>query len=296
MRERLVASATIAAISVMIAVATWTGGAAAPATDRRADMPAGQAANTNVDVELVLAVDVSYSMDPDEQALQREGYVAALTSPEFLNALRSGMHGRIAVTYFEWAGVADQRVVLPWRLVDGPATAKAVADEIVAAPYRRAYRTSISGALLFAAPLFDSSGYRGIRRVIDVSGDGSNNQGPPVAIVRDEVLTKDVTINGLPIMLKRAMPGSIDLDDLDVYYEDCVIGGPGAFVVPIKERAQFKDATRTKLVLEIAGLMPKPRATSVPDVVPAAAEAPRISCTIGERMWQQRWGGGRDYN
>src|SRR5438105_2809634 len=111
----------------------------------------------DVDVELVLAVDVSYSMDPDEQALQREGYVFALTSPEFLNALKDGVHGRIAVTYFEWAGFTDQKIVVPWRVIDGPASARAVADEIARAPYRRAYRTSISGALTFAMPLFAGS-------------------------------------------------------------------------------------------------------------------------------------------
>src|SRR5215475_12235633 len=105
---------------------------------------------TDVDVALVLAVDVSYSMDPDEQALQREGYVAALTSQEFLTALRQGMHGKIAVTYFEWAGVSDQKIVLPWRLIDGWDRAATVASEIARAPYRRAYRTSISGALTFA--------------------------------------------------------------------------------------------------------------------------------------------------
>src|SRR5262249_62289365 len=187
------------------------------------------AATTNVDVELVLAVDVSYSMDPEEQALQREGYVAGLPSNEFLNALRNGMHGRVAIAYFEWAGSSDQRVVVPWRLVDGPATAKSFTDAIMAASYRRAYRTSISGALTFATPLFNESGYRGIRRVIDVSGDGTNNQGPPVAIVRDEVIAKGFTINGLPIMLKRPNIGSMDIDNLDVYYEDFVIGRPPPF-------------------------------------------------------------------
>src|SRR5215813_7264406 len=130
-----------------------------------------------VDVELVLAVDVSYSMDPDEQALQREGYVGALKSQEFLDALKHGTHGRIAVTYIEWAGVTDQKILLPWRLIDSAASAAAVADEIAHAPYRRAYRTSISGALTFATAQFGTSGYRGIRRIIDVSGDGANNQG-----------------------------------------------------------------------------------------------------------------------
>ena len=243
----------------------------------------------DVDLELILAVDVSYSMDPDEQALQREGYILGLTSPEFLSALKQGAHGRIAITYFEWAGIADQKVVVPWRLIDGAATAKAFTDEIAAAPYRRAYRTSISGALLYASPLFDANPFHGVRRTVDVSGDGVNNQGPPVTTIRDELLAKTVTINGLPIMLKRPMAASMDIENLDVYYEDCVIGGPGAFVVPIKEREHFKDATRTKLVLEVAGRTPPAR------VVPVTSEAPRISCMIGERMWQYRWGG-QDFN
>ena len=243
----------------------------------------------DVDVELILAVDVSYSMDPDEQALQREGYVSALTSPEFLNALKSGIHGRIAITYFEWANANDQKIPLPWRLIDGPATAGTVAEEIGRAPYRRAYRTSIAGALLFGSRLFESSGHRGIRRVIDVSGDGTNNEGPLIVPTREAVVANGITVNGLPIMLKKPQPGSIDIEDLDIYYEDCVIGGPGAFVVPIKEREKFKDAVRTKLVLEVAGRTPAAR------MMPAAAQAPRISCTIGERMWQQRWGNGLDY-
>jgi len=237
-----------------------------------------------VDVELVLAVDVSYSMDPDEQALQREGYIKAITSREFMQALREGAHGKIAITYFEWAGIRDQRIVVPWRLIEGPESAEAVAQEIARAPYRRSSRTSISDALLFAAPLFDGSGYRGLRRVIDVSGDGANNQGAFVATTRDEVVAKGITINGLPIMLKRPMTWTMDIPNLDVYYEDCVIGGPGAFVVPIRERAKFIEAIRTKLVLEIAGRTPAPR------LMPASAKAPRVSCTIGERLWQERWG------
>ncbi len=243
------------------------------------------AAGADVDVELVIAVDVSYSMDPDEQALQREGYILGLTSAEFLNALQQGVHGKIAVTYFEWAGAADQKVVVPWRIVDGPAAARAFTDEIAAAPYRRAYRTSISGALHFALPLLEKSGFHGLRRVIDVSGDGVNNQGDVVTIVRDAVLERGITINGLPILLKPPSFASMDIDDLDIYYEDCVIGGPGAFVIAIRRRDQFREATRTKLVQEIAGRETTPR------VIRAAADKPRISCTIGERMWQQRWGG-----
>jgi hypothetical protein len=277
----------------MLAVATWAaavgfGGWCGVGARPFAAIPTATA-DMDVDVELVLAVDVSYSMDPDEQTLQREGYVTALRSREFLDALQHLTLGRISLIYIEWAGVSDQKILVPWRLIDSPESAAAVADEIARAPYRRAYRTSISGGLAFAAAQLESSPYRG-RRVIDVSGDGANNQGPPVVGVRDEVVAKGTTINGLPIMLKAPTPGSVDIDNLDIYYEDCVMGGPSAFVVPIKERDQFKAATRTKLVLEIADrkLPPRVRLTST--------EAPRISCTIGERLWQQRWGNGTDFN
>jgi hypothetical protein len=267
-----------------IAIAACSAGGAAP---RYADLPGrSPPGSVGVDVELVIAVDISYSMDFDELRLQRDGYVEALASSEFLNALKQGMHGKVAVTVVEWAGVNDQRIVLPWRLIDGPPSAQAVAAELAAAPVRRAFRTSISGALLFSAPLFEGNGFTGIRRVIDVSGDGTNNQGPLVALTRDEVVAKGITINGLPIMLKEPQPGSIDIKELDIYYEDCVIGGPGAFVVPIREREKFKEAIRTKLVLDIADR------SNMPRVIPASAENPRISCTIGEQMWQRRWGGG----
>jgi hypothetical protein len=255
---------------------------AAPTPPKFADT---RASAVPVDVELVIAVDSSYSMDPEEQALQREGYVLALTSKEFLQALRQGAHGKIAVTYFEWAGHTDQKIVMPWRMIDGPESADAVAAEISRAPYRRASRTSISGALRFAKPLFDDSGYKGLRRVIDVSGDGANNSGPLVHLTRDDVLAAGITINGLPIMLKRPNSGTMDIEELDVYYEDCVIGGPGSFVIPIREREKFIEATRTKLVLEIAGRQPEPR------IVPVSSRSPRISCTVGERIWQERWGG-----
>jgi hypothetical protein len=237
-----------------------------------------------VDVELVLAVDISFSMDPDEQELQREGYIHAITSNEFLRAVKDGIHGKIALTYFEWANSTERRVIVPWRVIDGPEAADSFAAEIARAPYRRSSRTSVSGALLFGAALFENSGYKGIRRVIDVSGDGANNNGPLVAPTRDEVLEKGIVINGLPIMLKGPLGPGVDIDALDIYFEDCVIGGPGAFVIPIKERGKFKEATRTKLVQEIAAVPPEPR------VIPASASAPRISCTIGEQIWMQRWG------
>jgi Protein of unknown function (DUF1194) len=276
MRRRM---AIIALVAVLAAALIGLGVAAPGGPQQLAQRGAG---GIPVDVELVLAVDVSYSMDPDEQALQREGYMAAMTSMEFMRALREGMHGKIAMTYFEWAGVHHRQIIVPWRLIDGPESADAFSADVGRARYTRASRTSVSGALEFGAMLFESSGYRGIRRVIDVSGDGVNNNGPLVTETRDEVLAKGITINGLPIMIKRPNPSTMDIGELDVYFEDCVIGGPGAFVIPIRERGQFKEAIKTKLLLEIAGRMPK--------VVPVAAREPRVSCTIGERLWQQRWG------
>jgi hypothetical protein len=271
----------IVAMAAALAAAALVGlGIAAPRGLQLAQQGAG--GGVPVDVELVLAVDVSYSMDPDEQALQREGYMAAITSTEFMRALRQGMHGKIAMIYFEWAGVHHRQVIVPWRVIDGPESADAFSADIGRARYTRASRTSVAGALEFGAMLLEGSGYRGVRRVIDVSGDGVNNNGPLVTVVRDEVVAKGITINGLPIMLKRPNPSTMDIDQLDVYFEDCVIGGPGAFVIPIREREQFKHAIKTKLILEIAG--------GVPKVMPAAATEPRVSCTIGERLWQQRWG------
>ena len=237
-----------------------------------------------VDVELVLAVDVSYSMDMDELAVQREGYAQAIVSKEFLQALKSLPNGRISVTYFEWAASSDQKIIIPWRLIDGPETADAVADEILKTPIRRASRTSISGAIYFALPLFEADPYRGLRRVIDISGDGPNNNGAPVIGARDMALSKGITINGLPIMVKEPSYSTMDIENLDWYYEDCVIGGPGSFVVSIKDRDKFKEAIRTKLLLEVAGRTPERR------IVPVAEREPRVSCLIGEKIWQDRWG------
>ena len=238
----------------------------------------------SVDIELVLAVDVSYSMDMDELAIQREGYAQAIVSKEFLQALKSGPNGKISVTYFEWAASSDQKIIIPWRVIDGPETADAVANEIMKTPIRRASRTSISGAIYFAMPLFDENPHRGLRRVIDISGDGPNNNGGPVVAARDAALEKEIVINGLPIMVKEPSYSTMDIDNLDFYYEDCVIGGPGSFVVTIKDREKFKEAIRTKLLLEVAGRTPER------PIVPVAGKEPRVSCLIGEKIWQDRWG------
>ena len=238
----------------------------------------------SVDIELVIAVDISYSMDLDELAVQREGYALAIVSKEFLQALKNGPNSKIAVTYFEWSASTDQKIIIPWRVIDGPETADAVANEIMKTPVRRGSRTSISGAIYFAMPLFDENPHRGLRRVIDISGDGPNNNGAPVTGARDAALEKGIVINGLPIMVKEPSYSTVDIDDLDLYYEDCVIGGPGSFVVSIKDREKFKEAIRTKLLLEVAGRRSERR------VVPAAEKEPRVPCLIGEKLWQDHWG------
>ena len=238
-----------------------------------------------VDLELVLAVDVSYSMDKEMLAIQREGYAQAIASREFLEALKNGPNGKISVTYFEWAASSDQKIIIPWRMIDGPETADAVAGEIMKMPIRRASRTSISGAIKFAMRLFDENPHRGMRRVIDISGDGPNNNGPPVVAARDAALEKGVIINGLPIMVKEPPPGATDfIEDLDLYYEDCVTGGPGAFVMTIKDRDKLKEAIRTMLVREVAGLAPeRPN-------IPSTGKEKRVSCLIGEELFQRIWG------
>jgi len=234
----------------------------------------------SVDIELVIGVDVSRSMDTEELVVQREGYAQAIVSKEFLQALKTGPNRRLAVIYFEWSASNDQKIIMPWRLVDGPESADAVAAEITRAPIRVGSRTSISGAINFAMPLFDENPYRGLRRVIDISGDGANNEGGPVTDARDAALKKGITINGLPIMLKGTSPSMMDIDDLDLYYEDCVIGGPDSFVLAIRDREKLKAGIRTKLVLEVARRMPEHR------IVPVAEKEPRVPCLIGEKIWR----------
>jgi hypothetical protein len=248
-----------------------------------ASPPTSAADDQPVDLELVLAVDVSMSMDMDEQRLQRDGYVAALRDPEIIAAIRSGLHGRVAVTYVEWAGTSHQRVVVPWTLVEGEAAAQALADKLAAVPLGRTHRTSISGALDFSSRLFDRNGFDGMRRIVDVSGDGANNHGVPVTLVRDTLVRAGISINGLAIMIHRGGGfGSLfDIARLDDYYEACVIGGESAFVLSVTDKREFATAIRRKMILEIAGRPPA--------IVPAAFVAPQepIDCLIGEKLWQQ---------
>jgi hypothetical protein len=236
----------------------------------------------DVDLELVLAVDVSRSMDPTEQDLQKSGYVAALQHSEVIAAIRAGFLGRIAVTYVEWAGPGSQTVIAPWTVIEDEESARALAQTISGRPVSYLRGTSISGALAYTASLFDGNGFRGARQVIDVSGDGPNNMGFPVLQARDAVLERGITINGLPIMLHADYFGGYSIRELDIYYEDCVIGGPGAFLITVENIDRIAEAIRRKLVLEIAG---QPAL-----IMPAQFEErpPRIDCLIGEKL-RRRW-------
>ncbi len=240
-------------------------------------------AREEVDVALVLAVDISYSMDLDELALQRAGYVEALRSPEVHKAIANGATGRIALVYYEWAGLNIQHLLVPWRLIDSAEAAMAFADELSRQPIRRGQRTSISGAIDFGMQLLDEAPAQPMRRVMDISGDGPNNSGRSVTSARDEAVGKGISINGLPVMVKP--PGYLDISDLDAYYEDCVIGGRNAFVIPIKSREQFAQAIRTKLIMEISDLPQPPLGLIKP-----VQNKPRPSCTIGEDMFRNRMG------
>lgn len=241
-------------------------------------------ARTEVDLALVIAVDISYSMDTDEQELQREGFAEAFRSPLVDDAIRHGMLGRIAVTYMEWAGSADQHVIISWTILDNSESLMALADRIASTPLRRAQRTSVSGAIDGAMRLFEISDVEATRMVIDVSGDGTNNQGRPVTQARDEAVAGGITINGLPIMLKT--PGALDAPDLDLYFRDSVIGGPGAFMVLAREKTQFQEAIKTKIILEVSGVEPSPH----PLVQQTQGAPGRADCMIGETEWRNRTG------
>lgn len=247
-------------------------------------------AQTPVDVELVLAVDVSRSMDMDEQRLQRAGYVAAFRDPAVQAAIAGGIHGRIAVTYVEWAGTGLNTIVVPWSIITGEADANAFADRLAVPTPSRIRRTSISGAIALGQFELETNEAVGLRRVIDISGDGPNNEGAPVTVARDAAVARGITINGLPLILKP--PSAWGIEELDIYYEDCVIGGPGAFLITVRDPENFTEAIRRKLILEIAGVGPADRPT-LHRAQFAAPHAPRIDCMIGERIRRERerdWG------
>lgn len=246
------------------------------------------AADMEVDVQLVLAVDVSRSMAPTELEIQRRGYAEALTSDEVISAIRKGLLGHVAITYIEWAGNYSQRTIVDWTLISNADEAHAFAEKLTADFNTAMRRTSISGALEFAANLFDDNGFKSHRRIIDVSGDGPNNQGRPVLAARQETLNRGIVINGLPLMTREGMGTQFGLDDLDEYYRHCVIGGPRAFVVPVLSWDQFPAAVRQKLILELA----QPDDSPVMKASYSTVSEHGYDCMIGEKIWErirQQW-------
>ncbi len=254
-----------------------------------------------VDLELVIATDVSYSIDEDEALLQREGVAAAFRSKEIIRAIGSGFLRKIAVAYIDYSSSIHNRIVIDWRVVRDRKSAQDFAASLLKAPPTFGRRTSISDAIELAAQMIATNAYEGTRRVIDVSGDGPNNWGRLVDRVRDETAARRITINGLPIVNDRGgFVSRYYLPDLDLYYRGCVIGGPGAFIVVARNFKDFARAIRKKLILEIAGVPPRlpPRARGL--IRKASAHrgrpAPRFGyvykkgCDIGERMRNNYWG------
>lgn len=234
---------------------------------------------TQLDVALVIAVDVSSSMESDEQGLQREGFVNAFRSTLVHEAIENGPNGRIAVTYVEWSGVRDQRIIVPWTIIDSPEKAVSFSNQLAYQPLRQAGMTSISGIIDHSRKLFEQLGGAPVRRVIDISGDGPNNDGRHVADARDEAVADGIVINGLPIMFRRAF-GSTELEDLDLYFRECVIGGIGSFVLPLHDPEQFAMVVRTKIMREIAGIGGKQSL-----IMPAQQGA--MNCITGEKRRQE---------
>ncbi|MDJ0387643.1 DUF1194 domain-containing protein [Roseomonas sp. E05] len=217
-------------------------------------LPGRLRAQEAVDVLLVLAVDVSRSVDEDEARLQREGYRTAMTDPKVVEAIQGGMLGAIGVTYVEWAGAEYQRQLLPWRRIASQRDAEGWASALAEAPHASLSWTSISSGIAFSVQMLAQAPFEGMRRVIDISGDGVNNSGPPVEGARDAAVAQGIVINGLPIINDRPTFGRRPALPLDQYYAEAVIGGPGAFIVAAEGFDSFGTAVRRKLIREIAGL------------------------------------------
>ena len=292
-------------------------------------LPATAQDRKEVDLALVLAIDISGSVDPDEARLQRQGYVEAFADPVIVKAILGGNHGRIAVAYFEWADSWVQKLIIDWTLLDSKEAIQVFAARLANAPISIARRTSISGAIRYAIPLFGRSPYETERKVLDISGDGSNNDGGLGTDLRHDALKERIVINGLPIMNERPNPyGFPSETDLDRYYLHCVVGGPRSFVEVAVNFEDFPRAVRKKLLQEVADIGPRPEFGHDFDVgdlgVPEGREGPgrdgiqlaqagprrtsgapddytrfvrpeyELGCDIGERrsreFWQRRFG------
>ncbi|MGF6178135.1 DUF1194 domain-containing protein [Ensifer sp. 4252] len=236
-------------------------------------IPLEAAAAEEVDVELLLAVDISGSMDVEEARVQRSGYVEALKHPDFVNAVKGGYIGRIALGYFEWAGVINEDSVIAWHVIDDAEDAEAFAVKLQARPIGTRRATSISNAIIFGTALIESNKFSGARRILDISGDGPNNFGLPVTTARANTLARGIVINGLAIMIRP----SISFGPLDQYYGDCVIGGAGSFVLAVHEPEDFGVAIRQKLILEVSGRMHA-------EHFQLAADEAATDCLIGEKL------------
>jgi hypothetical protein len=234
---------TVATVLILIC----TGIALVPVT-----VPAAE----QVDLLLILATDVSRSVDSAKFQLQREGYAAAISDPRVLDAIRSGRNSRIGLTFVEWSGVGAQRVVIDWATISDAESAKGFGDRLLEAPRSFADRTSISGAIEFAMGQFARAPYDAPRRTVDISGDGTNNAGRDVASVRDEALAKGITINGLVILSDTPLAWNPDHTNppggLDNYYRNNVVGGPGAFVQVAQDFNSFGQAIVKKMIAEVA--------------------------------------------
>jgi hypothetical protein len=230
-----------------------------------------------VDAAIALAVDVSGSMDVEELEVQRAGYLEALRHPDFARLVAAGRHGRIALSHFEWAGDVRAESTVPWRVIDGTAALEAFAREVEILPVRTSFGTSISRAIDYGLALIEAAEFAADSWTIDVSGDGPNNIGPPVTDARDRAVARGVTINGLPIVI-RPSRGAADLPE---YYENCVIGGFGAFVMPASSREEIAPAIRRKLFRELIG-----RAEARVELAQAGTAG--HDCLIGERLRRDR--------
>jgi hypothetical protein len=241
-----------AAIGVLLALASALLGA-----------PGVAGAAEQVDLLLVLASDVSRSVDHPKFLLQREGYAAAISDPQVLDAARSGPNQRIALCFVEWSGFGAQKLVIDWSVIDGAAAARKFGDQLLELPRSFSDRTSISGGIEFAATQLEHAPYQASRRAIDVSGDGTNNAGREVRLARDEALAKGIVINGLVILSDRPVPWNAEHTNppggLEKYYQENVIGGPGAFVLVAENFGSFGRAIIKKLIAEIAWLPPTRR-------------------------------------
>jgi hypothetical protein len=201
--------------------------------------------------------------------------------------LQAGLLGRVALSYVEWAGAGAQRIVVDWTLIENRAGAEGFAARLDTQFNPALRRTSIAGAIAFGRESLAQNGFAGLRRVIDISGDGPNNEGGLVTLARDRALAEGIVINGLPLMTVEVPPSRWQLANLDVYYRTCVIGGPGSFVIPVTDWAQFAEAVRRKLVLELVGQTPPPVPTPV-QYVPGPDDA--RDCQIGEKIWERNRG------